>query len=190
MFKLQFGRTLVWITAWIYEFSIFQKRTDRPWRSYILLLDRYRDYFSGVKRPGHKADYSSASSVEVKNEWRYNSTPSMYLCITGETRRKHNEEHNNLYCSPSFIRVIKSRRRRRAEHVAGMWERRDAYKVLVGMRPLGRHRCRWEDNIKIYLQQVGWGLTKLIWLRIGTGGGLLYMWLRNFGSQKMEEFLE
>jgi hypothetical protein len=40
-------------------------------------------------------------------------------------------------------------------------ERRDAYRVLVGKpdrkRPLGRHRRRWEDNIKMYLQEVGWG---------------------------------
>jgi hypothetical protein len=120
-------------------------------------------------------DYSSASSVEVKNEWLYNFVPTMYLRVTGQTIRKHNEEHNNLYRSPSFIRVIKSRRMRWAEHVAGMWERRGSYRFLVGMIPLGRHRCIWEDNIKIDLRQVGWGLTELIWLRIGTGGGLLCM---------------
>jgi hypothetical protein len=43
-----------------------------------------------------------------------------------------------------------------------MGERRDAYRVLVekseGRRPLGRQRHRWEDNIKIYLQEVGWGM--------------------------------
>jgi hypothetical protein len=37
---------------------------------------------------------------------------------------------------------------------------RDAYRILVGRpegrRPLGRTRCRWEDNIKTYLQAVGW----------------------------------
>jgi hypothetical protein len=43
-----------------------------------------------------------------------------------------------------------------------------------GRRPLGRPRRRWEDNIKIDLQEVGWeAWTGLIWLRIGTGGGLL-----------------
>jgi hypothetical protein len=56
-------------------------------------------------------------------------------------------------------------------------ERRDAYRILVG-RPergtLGRPRYRWEDNIKIYPQEVGWRTwTGLIWLRIRTGGGLL-----------------
>jgi hypothetical protein len=41
-------------------------------------------------------------------------------------------------------------------------------------RPLGRHRRRWEDNITMDLQEVGWrAWTGLIWLRIGTGGGLL-----------------
>jgi hypothetical protein len=36
-------------------------------------------------------------------------------------------------------------------------------------RPLGRPRCRWENNIKMDLQKVGWGaLTGLMWLRIGT----------------------
>ena len=43
-----------------------------------------------------------------------------------------------------------------------------------GMRPLGRPRSRWENNIKIVLQEVGCGAwTGLIWQRIGTGGGLL-----------------
>jgi len=53
---------------------------------------------------------------------------------------------------------------------------RDVYKVLTGkpeeQRPLGRPRHRWEDNIKMYFQEMGWGTwTGLIWLRIGTVGG-------------------
>jgi hypothetical protein len=41
-------------------------------------------------------------------------------------------------------------------------------------KPLGRPRNRWEDNVKVDLQEVEWGAwTGLIWLRIGTGGGLL-----------------
>jgi len=56
-----------------------------------------------------------------------------------------------------------------------MGERRGVYSVLVGKPegkiPLGRPRCRWEENIKMDLQGVGWGSwTCLIWLRIGTGG--------------------
>ena len=81
--------------------------------------------------------------------------------VTGEWRKLHNEELNDLYCSPSFIRVIKSRRMRWAGNVACMGERRGVYRVLVGKpegkRPLGRHRCRWENNIKMDLQEVGCG---------------------------------
>jgi hypothetical protein len=45
---------------------------------------------------------------------------------------------------------------------------------LAGRRPLERPRRRWEDNIKMDLREVGWGAqTGLMWLRIGTGGGLL-----------------
>jgi hypothetical protein len=97
---------------------------------------------------------------------------------TGEWRRLHNKKLFALYSSPNIIRVIKSRRLRWAGHVARMGERRGAYRALVrkpeGRRPLGRPRLRWEDNIKMDLRELGWGAqTGLIWLRIGTGGGLL-----------------
>jgi hypothetical protein len=98
--------------------------------------------------------------------------------VTAERRRLHNEELNDLYSSPNIIRVIKSRRMWWAGHVARMGEGKGAYRILVGRpkrrRPLGRPRCRWEDNIKMDLQEVGWGKwTGLIWLKIGTGGDLL-----------------
>jgi len=53
-----------------------------------------------------------------------------------------------------------------AGHVARMGERRGVYRVLVGKpggkRPLGRPRCRWEDNIKMDLQEVGcWGIGSI-----------------------------
>ena len=60
---------------------------------------------------------------------------------------------------------------RRAGHVAGMGERRGIYRVLVGKperrRPLGRLRHRWENNIKIDLQEVGCGVYRLD--RAGSG---------------------
>jgi hypothetical protein len=80
--------------------------------------------------------------------------------VTGEWRRLHNEEPNDLYSSPNIIWVIKSRRMRWTGHVARMGEGRGAYRILVerpeGRRPLGRPRHRWEDNIKMNLQEVGW----------------------------------
>ena len=63
-----------------------------------------------------------------------------------------------------------------AGHAASMGERRGAYRVLVGnpegRRPLGRPRHRWEDNIKMDLQEVG-AWTGSSWLRIGKSGGHL-----------------
>jgi hypothetical protein len=86
---------------------------------------------------------------------------------TGEWRRLDNEELNNLYSSQNIIRVIKSRRMRWAGHVARMGEKRDAYMILVGRREgrraLGRPRHTWEDNIKMDLQDVGWGMD---WLEL------------------------
>jgi len=52
--------------------------------------------------------------------------------VTGEWRRLHNEELNDLYSSPNIVRVIKSRRMRWAEHVARMGEERGVYRFLVG----------------------------------------------------------
>jgi len=67
--------------------------------------------------------------------------------VTREWRKLHNEELNDLYCSPNIIRVIKLRRMRWAGHVARLGERRGVYRVLVGKpegnRSLGRHRHRW-----------------------------------------------
>jgi hypothetical protein len=81
--------------------------------------------------------------------------------VRGEWRKLHNEELNNLYSLPNIVRVVKSRRMRRARHVARMGEGRGVHRVLVGKpegrRTLGRPRRRWEDNIKRDLQEVGGG---------------------------------
>jgi hypothetical protein len=71
--------------------------------------------------------------------------------------------------------MIKSRRIKLAGHVARIEEGRGVYRILVGKperkSPLGRPRCRWEDNIKMDFQQVSVGVwTRLGFLRIETGG--------------------
>jgi hypothetical protein len=67
--------------------------------------------------------------------------------VTREWRKLHNGEHNDVYCSPNIVQVIKSRRMRWAGHVARMGKGRGVYKVLVGKpeekRPLGRPIRRW-----------------------------------------------
>ena len=88
--------------------------------------------------------------------------------VTGEWRKLHNEELNDLYSSPNIVQVIKSRKMRWAGHIAGMGDRKGTYRVLVGKpegkRPLGRPRCRWEDNIKMDLQEVRCGGMK--WIKL------------------------
>ena len=88
--------------------------------------------------------------------------------VTGEWRRLHNEELNDLYSSPNTVRVIKSRRMRWAGHVARMGEERGVYRVLEGKpegkRPLVRPRRRRVDNIRMDLQEVGCGYMDWIGL--------------------------
>jgi hypothetical protein len=79
--------------------------------------------------------------------------------VTGEW------ELHDLYSSPTVAREIKSSRMRWSGHVARMGRERGVYRILVGKpegkRPLGRLRRRWEDNIKIGLEEVECVASKL-----------------------------
>ena len=59
-----------------------------------------------------------------------------------------------MYRSPNIVRVIKSRRLRWAGHIARVEEGRNTFKILTGNRPLGRSKCRWEDNIRMDLKKI------------------------------------
>ena len=95
--------------------------------------------------------------------------------VTGEWRKLHKEELRDFYSLPNIVRVVKSRRKRWAGHVERMGEGRGVHRVLVGKpegkRLVGKPGRRWEVNIKMDLQEEGGS-----WLRIGTGGG--HLWVR------------
>jgi len=90
--------------------------------------------------------------------------------VIGEWRKVHNEELNDLYYSPNIARVIKSRRMRWAGNVARIGESKGVHRVSVGKpegkRPLGIPRRRWEDNIKMDLQEVGCG--SMDWIELAS----------------------
>jgi hypothetical protein len=73
--------------------------------------------------------------------------------------------------------VNKGRRMKWTGHVAQMDERRCVYRTLVGNlqeRTLRRPRRKWEDNIKVDVQEIGFGAwTSFIWLTVAIGGGML-----------------
>jgi hypothetical protein len=80
--------------------------------------------------------------------------------IKGKWGKLHNEKLNDLYSPSNIIWIIKSRRIKWAGHVAIMEEMRGVDWVLVG-KPnrkgqIGRSRLKWEDNIKLDLQDEGW----------------------------------
>jgi hypothetical protein len=81
--------------------------------------------------------------------------------VTGEWRKLHNEELNDLYSLNNIVRVVKSRRMRWTGHVARVGEERGGHRVLVGKpegkRPLGRPRRRWEATIQREGEEVGGG---------------------------------
>ena len=100
--------------------------------------------------------------------------------VAGEWRKRHNEEPKYLYYSPNIVRVIKSRKMRCAGHVARMGDSRGVYRILVGnVRERdhlgdqgvdGRRILRWffrKWDVRVW--------TGSMWLRIGAGGGHLWM---------------
>ena len=52
--------------------------------------------------------------------------------VTGEWKKLHNEELNDLYSSPNIVRAIKSRKIRWAGHIARIREKRGVYRVFGG----------------------------------------------------------
>jgi len=108
--------------------------------------------------------------------------------VTRKWRKLHNEELSDLYSLPNIVQVVKLRRMRWAGHVACVGEGRGVHRVLVGepegKRPLGRPRCRWEDNIKMDLQEVGGGCGD--WKVAGT----CEYGDEPSGSKKCGEFLD
>jgi hypothetical protein len=92
--------------------------------------------------------------------------------VTGEWRKLHNEELQNLYSSSDIIRQVKANEVGRACGTHGR-EGRKVYKVLVrnpeGKRPLGRPRRKWEDGIRMDLGEIGMG--DVDWIRLAQDRG-------------------
>jgi hypothetical protein len=80
--------------------------------------------------------------------------PIQLVYLTDPWRKLRNDELHGLYSSPNIVTVIKSRRMRWAGHVARMGE----IIIFIGKRDgrdqLGRHRRRWEDNIRMDLREI------------------------------------
>ena len=101
--------------------------------------------------------------------------------VTGEWRKLHNEELNDLYSISNIVPVVKSRRMRGAGHVARMGEDRGVHRVLVG-KPEGKSHGGDQDvDGRIILRWIFRKLEGVVWtgwswLRIGTGGGHLWVW--------------
>jgi len=122
------------------------------------------------------------------------SGPKRYEVI-GEWRKLHNEKPNYLYYSSNIVQVIRWRIMRWAGHVTHLVERKCVYMVLVGKpegkRPFGRPRRRWEDNIKIDLQEVvRWPALDRPGSGQGQVAGTCECGSKPSASVKWEEFLD
>jgi hypothetical protein len=86
----------------------------------------------------------------------------------GSWRKLHNDELHSLYSSLNVVRVIKSRWMRWVGHMTRFGGGERCYRVLVGRpegkRPLGRSRCRWEDNIKMDFREIG--IDEANWIQL------------------------
>ena len=112
--------------------------------------------------------------------------------VTGEWRKLHNEELNDLYSSPNTVWVIKSRRMRWVWHVASIGEGKGVYRVVVGnLRGRdhledpgidGRIILRWKWDVGAW--------TGSIWLRAGGGADTCECCNEPLGSIKYGEFLD
>jgi hypothetical protein len=93
--------------------------------------------------------------------------------VTGEWRKLHSGELQDLYSSPNIIRQIKLRRMRWVGHVALLEEVRKVCMVLVGKlegkRSLKKPRHRWEDGIRMDLRDINWGGGGVEWVQLARG---------------------
>jgi hypothetical protein len=121
-----------------------------------------------------KLEVKCSSESLVALRWTTKSN-LMTSCSIGGWRKLHEELHN-LYSLTNIIRMIKSRRMRWAQHVACMGEK-NAHTILVGkqeaQRPLGWPRHSWEDHIKMYLRETGWG--GMDWINLAQNRDLVNM---------------
>ena len=106
--------------------------------------------------------FTPVSTSKVSDSFPSNLiTPSTFSYVDFITRSNFPliPRFSNVLQIPNIVRVIKSRRLRWAGHVARMEEGRSAFKILTGKptgkRPLGSSRRRWEDNIRIDLEEIG-----------------------------------
>ena len=116
----------------------------------FMVRDEMRFFLSLLETCGHPfADF--LKPLMFDSRWA-DFHPNRKTNVEVTERKLHNEELNDVYCSPNILRVIKSRRMRWAGHVAcmeGEMCTRFWWGNLEGQRPLGRPTRRWEDNIKM-----------------------------------------